>query len=184
MWKEALDTTYDSRYPFFYHFVKDTGTINLFGRQVLVKYIETTDSALYGSGEWWTEEFGLIKYNDEGMNAYLIGCVIDGIAYGDTTTVDVENEEDELPKDFYLSQNYPNPFNPETTIKYSIPALTYVEIKVYDLLGKEIETLVNKEQNAGTYYVEFNGNNLASGLYLYRIKAGNFMQAKKMYLLK
>ena len=183
-WKEELDTTYDSRFPFFYHYVKDTGTSNIFGKKVEVKYIETTDSSLYGSGEWWTKEFGIIKYNTEGLNAYLIGCVINGIAYGDTTTVNVAENIENLSNYFYLSQNYPNPFNPNTTIQYVISKRSYVTLKIYDVLGNEIYTIVNEEKSPGEYSVNFNATDLSSGIYFYKLKSGNYIAAKKMILLR
>jgi len=88
------------------------------------------------------------------------------------------------PKEFYLAQNYPNPFNPITTIKYKIPELSLVTLKVYDVLGNEIATLFNEEKNAGNYSVEFNATALPSGVYFYRIQAGDFIQTKKMVLMK
>ncbi len=87
-------------------------------------------------------------------------------------------------KDFSLSQNYPNPFNPTTIIEYSIPKAEKVTLKIYDVLGREIRTLVNNEQIQGKYSVEFNAGNLASGVYFYRLEAGNFAQTKKLILLK
>ncbi len=99
--------------------------------------------------------------------------------------VDVESEDDIVtPKEFSLSQNYPNPFNPNTVIKYQLPISSQVAIKVYDLLGNEIKTLVNEEKPAGFYEVEFNASNLSSGFYIYKITAGNFIQTKKMIVLK
>ncbi|MCW8809784.1 MAG: T9SS type A sorting domain-containing protein [Ignavibacteriaceae bacterium] len=95
----------------------------------------------------------------------------------------VENEFTS-PTDFALFQNYPNPFNPITKIRYELPERSFVIIKVYDVLGKEITTLVNDEKPNGNYEVEFNGNGLASGIYYYRITAGDFSQTKKMILLK
>lgn len=86
-----------------------------------------------------------------------------------------------------LFQNYPNPFNPETTIKYSIPASNknvFVNLKIYDILGKEVKTLVSEEQSAGIYEVKFNGGNLASGVYLYKLDAGNFSDSKKFIFMK
>ena len=88
---------------------------------------------------------------------------------------------------FELRQNYPNPFNPETTIKYSIPSSNknvLVTLKIYDILGKRIKTLVNIEQSSGIYEVKFNGSGLASGVYLYKLEAGNFSDSKKFTLLK
>jgi plastocyanin len=93
--------------------------------------------------------------------------------------------EDELTvAKFKLQQNYPNPFNPITMIKYQVPEISLVTIKVYDVLGKEMETLINEEKPAGTFEVEFNGGVLSSGIYFYRIKAGDFVETKKMVLMK
>jgi hypothetical protein len=89
-----------------------------------------------------------------------------------------------LPKEFALSQNYPNPFNPTTSISYSIPKSAFVTIKVYDLLGREVTTLVNENKPVGNYNVEFNAGKLVSGVYFYRMKAGDFVQTKKLILLK
>jgi photosystem II stability/assembly factor-like uncharacterized protein len=85
---------------------------------------------------------------------------------------------------FKLSQNYPNPFNPTTTIEYSIPQSAFVTLKVYDVLGREVTSLVNREQRGGVYEVQLNGNNLSSGVYLYRITAGKFVDTKRLMILK
>jgi len=85
---------------------------------------------------------------------------------------------------FLLGQNYPNPFNPTTTIQYSIPKSEHVTLKIYDEIGREVATLVNENQEAGQYNAVFNGAKLASGIYFYRITAGNFSQVKKLLLLK
>jgi hypothetical protein len=91
---------------------------------------------------------------------------------------------DVMPQEYNLSQNYPNPFNPTTNIEYSIPEQSFVELKVYDILGNKVAELVNEFQSAGTYRADFSGEGLASGLYIARIKAGNFTQSIKMSLLK
>ncbi len=88
------------------------------------------------------------------------------------------------PAKYNLSQNYPNPFNPSTTIKYELPNNGFVSLKVYNILGREVASLINKNQNAGAYTINFNASNLASGIYYYRIHAGNYTQTKKMILLK
>lgn len=89
-----------------------------------------------------------------------------------------------VPKDFELSQNYPNPFNPSTTIEYSIPKDANVSLKIFDVLGKEVATLENSHKSAGTYIVNWNASNFSSGIYFYRITAGNFTETKKMFLVK
>jgi len=99
--------------------------------------------------------------------------------------VNVESEDDILtPKEFSLSQNYPNPFNPSTVIKYQLPISSQVTLKVYDVLGDEVATLVNEEKPTGFYEVELNASRLSSGFYIYKITAGNFSSTKKMILIK
>ena len=93
-------------------------------------------------------------------------------------------EKEILPTEFKLYQNYPNPFNPTTTIEYSIPKTSYVTLKIYDILGKLVTTLVNESKEAGYYKVELNGSNFSSGIYFYRIEAGKFIDTKKLLLLK
>ena len=89
-----------------------------------------------------------------------------------------------IPTEFALSQNYPNPFNPTTNIKFDIPEQGFVSLKVYDVVGKEIATLVNNVKSAGSYSVDFNGSNLSSGVYFYRLEAGSFTAVKRMILVK
>jgi len=96
----------------------------------------------------------------------------------------IEVNLNETPSGFSLFQNYPNPFNPSTIIKYSIPVNQHVTLIVYDILGREIEKLVNEEKTAGEYEVKFNGQNLASGVYIYKLTSGSFIQVKKMQLIK
>jgi len=89
-----------------------------------------------------------------------------------------------IPDKFILMQNYPNPFNPSTKISYQIPEMSFVKIKVFDILGNEIETLVNEEKFIGSYDFEFNAAGLTSGIYFYQLKAGNYIETKKMLYLK
>ena len=88
------------------------------------------------------------------------------------------------PTNFKLEQNYPNPFNPTTNIQFSIPKQNFVTLKVYDVLGREVATLVNEEKSTGSYNVSFDASSLSSGVYIYKIQAGNFINSKKMVLLK
>jgi hypothetical protein len=100
----------------------------------------------------------------------------------------VDNEENDqlnnIPHNFFLGQNYPNPFNPITQISYSIPQISYVTLKVHNLLGQEVKTLFEGFRQQGNYTVTFNSSGLSSGIYLYQMKAGNFMDTKKITLLK
>jgi len=89
-----------------------------------------------------------------------------------------------IPEKFSLSQNYPNPFNPATVIRYSLIENRFTTLKIYDINGKEVATLVNQIQNAGYYAIDFDGSKLASGQYFYKLQAGNFSQVKRMILLK
>jgi uncharacterized delta-60 repeat protein len=96
----------------------------------------------------------------------------------------INDENSSLPENFELSQNYPNPFNPTTTIQFSLPQAGDVTLKVYNLLGEEVKTLINEYKQIGNHSIQFNANNLASGIYFYRLQAGSFIETKKMILMK
>ena len=156
-----------------------------FGEKVIVK--KYTDYSLT-SGNWkFAQGLGMLdRYFtfDFGYGTEtLVGAVIDGKVYGDTTVVSVKNEIN-IPNQFYLSQNYPNPFNPTTIIEYSIPNNEYVTLKVFDILGREIATLVNEQKSAGSYKVNFNAENLPSGVYIYKLSSGNYTTSRKMLMIK
>lgn len=132
--------------------------------------------------------FGIVEYRnlyvESLVDAYyeLYGCKISGQVFGNLIA-DVDQQQTVIHK-FTLKQNYPNPFNPNTTINYSISEQSFVTLKVYDLLGREVATLVNEEKTAGSYEVQFNGNDLPSGVYFYQLKAEGFVETKKMILLR
>lgn len=133
-----------------------------------------------------TLEYGVIARNagPEGTGRLdIIGADINGTQYGNLQTVSVKNWN-HLPNKFSLEQNYPNPFNPTTLINYQLPKSSHVTLKVYDMLGKEVCKLVDEEKIVGNYKVTFNGTNLSSGVYFYRLTTGYFSQIKKMLLLK
>jgi hypothetical protein len=94
------------------------------------------------------------------------------------------NENNFIADDFRLYQNYPNPFNPSTNLEFGISKLGFVSFKVYDALGKEIAVLFNEIKPAGKYSIEFNGSNLSSGIYFYKLESGDFSETKRMILLK
>ena len=90
----------------------------------------------------------------------------------------------EIPSKYDLAQNYPNPFNPVTNLEFGISNLRFVTLKVYDMLGKEVSTLVNEKQSPGTYQVEFDAGSLTSGIYFYRLTSGDFTDTRRMMLIK
>ncbi len=120
-----------------------------------------------------------------GYSAFNNKIVFALARYNSFKITGIENQvSQEIPSSFLLEQNYPNPFNPSTNIKFVIPKSSFVNLKVYDILGREIATLVNEEKTAGNYKVTFDAKNLASGIYFYRLKAGNYLSVKKMILLR
>ncbi|MCU7494867.1 MAG: T9SS type A sorting domain-containing protein [Ignavibacteria bacterium] len=96
----------------------------------------------------------------------------------------VEEKGSGIPTKYSLSQNFPNPFNPVTKIRYQIPVSGFVTLKVYDMLGNEVSSLVNEEKSAGEYTVSFDGSRLASGVYFYKLTQGSFTDTKKLILMK
>ncbi|MGA2669673.1 MAG: T9SS type A sorting domain-containing protein [Ignavibacteria bacterium] len=109
---------------------------------------------------------------------------VDNITIHGCSLVGVPGNQSNIPDKYALSQNYPNPFNPATMITYALPKAGNVKLTVYDVLGREVKTLVNEYKTAGTYNVTFDGSSLSSGLYFYRINAGSFTDTKKMVLVK
>lgn len=147
--------------------------------------IHTTDG-----GNSWTQEslptwlsdnsiFSIFFINEQ--NGWMIG---DYGVIGKYTGITGVEDNRNIPVEFSLSQNYPNPFNPSTKIQYSISSQQNVTLKVYNILGKEVATLVNEEKPAGTYEVFFNGSNLSSGIYFYKLQSGSFVETRKLTLLK
>ena len=141
---------------------------------------------------WTTQESGVsselrevifISANEGwivGGGTGLPGVILHTTTGGVITAVD----EDEIVREFALAQNYPNPFNPSTNIRYQIPERSFVTLKVYDVLGNEVTTLVNKELNAGSHEVVFDASRFSTGIYFYQLKTGSFVETKKMILVK
>ena len=126
-----------------------------------------------------------ISYVPQGyINDSIIVHPGDTTANLNLTMTDVKQPGSNVPKEYSLLQNYPNPFNPSTLIKYEIPKSSFVSLKIFDILGNEVETLVNGTMNAGSYEVKFDGSKLSSGIYLYQLRANNYTATKKFLLLK
>jgi hypothetical protein len=139
----------------------------------------------YNAGEDWT----VIDYSRN----YVISFPSERVGWGayagpDTVykyvgpPLSVEDRSP-VPASYLLAQNYPNPFNPTTTIKYELPQSSVVNLSVYDLLGREVSVLVNERREAGIHEVQFDASGLSSGIYLYRLTAGDFTQARRLLLL-
>lgn len=126
-------------------------------------YRSSGESEWYGAGTGWTY----------GMSMKLQGSPVLAIKRKETR-----------PSGFALMQNYPNPFNPTTAISYELSANSFVSLKVYDVLGREVGTLVNKVEQPGSYTVTFDASGLASGVYFYKLKAGSYSQTRKLVILK
>jgi hypothetical protein len=112
----------------------------------------------------------------------LVGAVINGKTYGNV--VGIHHNVEHISNDFELLQNFPNPFNPTTTISFSLPSRSFVSLKVFDLLGKEVATIISEEMPVGKYSKQWNAANVSSGVYFYRLQAGTFTEIKKLVLLR
>jgi hypothetical protein len=121
-------------------------------------------------------------YNKD--NAHLNLMVWSHTWIGDTVSTDLSGDDNSVVRAYELRQNYPNPFNPQTTIEYSIGRASQVTLDAYNILGQRVANLVNQKQAAGKYQVHFDGKDLATGVYFYQIKAGDFTSIKKMLLIK
>ncbi len=117
------------------------------------------------------------------LHAYAI-CTDFGILQLITNVIGIDPNGTSIPKSYFLAQNYPNPFNPETSIKYSLPKYSYVTLKIYDMLGREVKTVVDSFQNTGSYVETIDISGFASGIYFYTLRAGDFVETKKMSLIK
>jgi len=141
------------------------------------------------NGNGTTTESQSYSFVDKNISSGIYKYRLKQIDYDGTFDYSNEIEVEITPSEFALEQNYPNPFNPSTSIQYTIGSKQFVQLKVYDVLGNEIATLVNEEKPAGSYVVEFNVAQdsrpaIASGIYFYKLQAGRFVETKKMILIK
>ena len=149
-------------------------------RTICINLINTINEAQYP----WLQ-FESLEYTTSNFENTYLAAFAEGLNYifNDLPTGSEENLST-VPKEYQLEQNYPNPFNPSTTIKFTISDLRFTTLKVYDLLGREIATLVNEEKPVGSYEVKLDATSLPSGIYFYRLQAGSFVETKKMVLMK
>jgi hypothetical protein len=128
--------------------------------------------------------FRLVTFVDGNAEYGLVNAVNDAVTVAKRSHNEVLFTGEKIPVSYDLSQNYPNPFNPVTTINYQLPQTGFVTLKTYDILGKEVATLVNEQKNQGRYSVDFNASHLASGVYIYQLRVNDYVSSKKMILLK
>ena len=174
----------------------DTANYNIFNLNIKSKSFYWTN--YFEGGDRHILALGIGRVRDEqygaqfSMGHTLQGCLINGVLYGDTSLVGINQISTEIPIDYSLSQNYPNPFNPSTKITFQIPLsrgvsegqVVLTSLIVYDALGREIQTFVNENLSPGTYEVDFDGSNLPSGVYFYKLSSNDINLTKKMVLIK
>ena len=181
----------------------DTSNITIFGASRQARHygyfgLESTGGRNYVKG------IGIdtvITYSLEGgggsscrRQMELLGCVINGVVYGDTSMlVGIEMVSTEIPVDYALSQNYPNPFNPSTVIRFQVASNKFVKLEIYDVLGREVATLVDQQMQPGSYSVDWDASSYPSGVYFYKLeinpsdrleRSDGYTQTKKMLLIK
>jgi hypothetical protein len=171
----------------------DTAGRTIFGTMKPAKTFRYYDNFETSKFRGYVKDIGLVfTFTQYGSPSYdtdtLKGCVINGVVYGDTSIVGLQPVSLEVLSEFSLFQNYPNPFNPTTKIKFSIPpskgARGMTLLIIYDILGREIATLVNEQLKPGTYEVEWDGSNYTSGVYFYKLITQDYSETKKMVLVK
>ncbi len=164
----------------------------------------TKNFRLGNNGIIFAKNFGIMEVYTQSGNVFyvenLIGCIINGIVYGDTSLVGINQISSEIPDKFELQQNYPNPFNQVTKIKFDNPLRKesfgpstlsergdrggFVKLIVFDVLGREVQTLVNEKLQPGSYEVEWNAADFPSGIYFYSLESGSYKETKRMALIK
>jgi hypothetical protein len=184
---ELGDTFMGSRFSAFQTVYERNDLFNKWGFSADKKIYRELES-LFGHTYSLTRNIGLdsVWYEfDFGYSQVTIkGAIINGVVYGDTTILVITNEEVSALNEFYLFQNYPNPFNPTTNFEYQIPNIEFVTLKVFDILGREVTTLVNEQKLPGIYTIQWDASSIASGIYFYSLKAGYYSETKKLLLVK
>jgi len=189
-----FDYQFNNQAVTLYHITDST--YNLFGESITAQIFQkTTEKEFYNvelaQGFGLTEQHGGTTDYDWASHLTLRGAVIDGVIYGDTSIIISVEDEENIPNNFNISQNYPNPFNPTTKIKFTLPNVgdenfrpLQTQLIVYDILGREIKTVLNKLMQPGEYEIDFDATGLPSGVYFYRLSSGSFVQTKKMVLIR
>lgn len=168
--------------------------MNVFVKRYYYYYGPPPPQGTTSATTYYSTNFGIITYDGITNGHFstfqytytLLGCVMNGVVYGDTAMnpSGIINLNSSIPEKFSLAQNFPNPFNPETIITFNIPKNSFVKLKVYDVSGKELTVLVNGNLDAGSYNYQWDGDSFTSGVYFYRLEANEFVETKRMVLIK
>jgi thiol-disulfide isomerase/thioredoxin len=141
---------------------------------------EKTFTKTINWGNWKIDKSAFVAFVQNNTSKEILQAV----KYDVIQITDVDENEEGMPTNYTLSQNYPNPFNPSTKIKFGLPETAFTKVSIYDVLGREVKTLINSEMAAGYHEVDFDASNLSSGIYFYRITANKYSSIKKMLLIK
>ncbi len=163
----------------------DTTNFSVFG--IPTKQKEFGEDGLVFTYRTYSKYFGITQViTIEGTSSTqdLVGCRINGVTYGDTLLTGVESVSSEVPESYSLGQNYPNPFNPRTVVSFSLPVDSKVSIKVYDVMGREVQTLVNERMQAGRYSVQWDAGAYPNGVYFYQMNTNGYRETMRMILIK
>jgi hypothetical protein len=147
---------------------------------------DTTNFSVWLYSDYLAAGYGFymnIADAEQSPNDFLVGAFIDGIAYGNVTGVSSQ-PNNRITLGYKLYPAYPNPFNPSTTISFDLPSRSYVTLKMFDILGREVSTIVSEELQAGNYARQWNAANMDSGVFFYRLQAGTYTETRKLLLLK
>ena len=155
---------------------------NIFSQHVLQNSVFANGGGLMVNSNNYSN--AVVGQTASGSSANTNNIIHSGFLFSAGLLTDIANDDLGIPTEYNLSQNYPNPFNPSTKIKYSVPEVANVRVEIFNTLGQSIEILVNEEQAAGFYSLEFNASSLASGVYIYRMISNNYVETKKLMLLK
>jgi hypothetical protein len=156
------------------------------GHRIAIDFsVNDNDGKAFNPGEPWNARDGILAYspfNDDNswQDMWRWTHTWVGPQWNPTSV----RQDETIARQFELSQNFPNPFNPTTSIRYALPNAGFVSLKVYDILGREVMTVVNEYQTEGTYNVNLDASTLSSGMYVYALESGSFSSVKKMMLLK
>lgn len=166
-----------------YKVCSDTNLRELFGT-----FRRTKNFRLGNNGIIFARNFGIMELYTQSGNIFYVehlrGCIIDGVVYGDTSLVGLNQISSEVPENYSLSQNYPNPFNPLTYIDFRIADFGFVKLTVFDVIGKEVEILLNRDLQPGSYKVDWDASAYPSGVYYYKLETEDYSETKKMVLIK